>query len=1188
MKINLRSFSKIRTVVGFLLITAVFSSHFYLRDLDWNGTIHLHTLGKLVTAVMSLFIGILALVRFLTKQNTAFLFIGVGFFGAGLLEGYQGVVSSPVLSYAFPYWLSEPRWRWDTSNTFLSLLLFGSWLAWWAEDYTASHNPTRVHRIYEGVSLFLMVGALVFAILPISGSENSPINLLQVDTIISSLLYLLTLLGYLYKGDWRNSLFEYWLILALSFNLLAQAWFMPYSFALFDTYFVVAGTVKWMGHLFALIGLLTGMYTIFRESEQTAVQLTQTNEALQREFAERERAEKAEHEQRELAEALREVGNALNTTLDFNQLLNLLLDQTARVIPYDTANVMLVAGSQIQIVCTRGYERQSQIHPPQQFLVADFPTLQQMNATKQPLVVPDTAVHPAWVNAEVSPHVRSWAGAPIVVQGNVVAYLALNDSRPNFYRPEVAARLNAFAAQAAIAFQNAQLYEALEKRVGELTTLNTISQSINATLDLQNTLTIITEHTTRVLGVAATSVVLLDKELGDLWFAAASGQASDFVLGKRLKLGQGVIGWVAQNGKPALVADVMQDNRYFKSFDQESGFMARSILCVPLQSRGQTIGAVEALNKEVGTFTEEDLRLLISLTGPAATAIENAQLYAQAQQEINERKRVETALEAERALLARRVAERTADLSAANAELERAARLKDEFLASMSHELRTPLNAILGMSEALQEQVYGPMNENQLGSLRSIEESGRHLLALINDILDVSKIEAGKLELEIVPVQVESVCQASLRLIRQDAQRKRLRVHSSFDSGITTLRADERRLKQMLVNLLSNAVKFTPEGGEVGLEVVGDRANEVMQFTVWDTGIGIAQEDLGRLFRPFVQLDSSLSRQYSGTGLGLSLVYRMAELHGGGVAVESQAGNGSRFTLSLPWQEAEEHLLETAEMVETEDGHITHLAAIRRALIIDDSTATTSQLTRYLGELGVGVVVYSQGLGAVNQVIKVRPDIVLLDILLPGASGWEILAELKNNPETRHIPVLVISVVDNRTQALTLGADESLIKPISRQRLQRSLHRVLMRKIQAQQDVMRAEKPDTAPLGPEILLAEDNEANIQTISGYLIAKGCRLKVTRNGREAVDAANEHPPHIILMDIQMPGVDGLTAIHEIRALKHLDQTPIIALTALAMPDDRERCLAAGANAYLSKPVSLKLLMETIESLLFSQRS
>ena len=417
--------------------------------------------------------------------------------------------------------------------------------------------------------------------------------------------------------------------------------------------------------------------------------------------------------------------------------------------------------------------------------------------------------------------------------------------------------------------------------------------------------------------------------------------------------------------------------------------------------------------------------------------------------DITKRVQAEEALRQERASLARRVAERTAELSAANAQLARAARLKDEFLAAMSHELRTPLNAVLGLSETLQEKVYGPLNEKQLRSLHSIEESGRHLLELINDILDVAKIEAGGLELQIGSLSVESVCRASLRLVKQMAQRKRLKVTFVLGSQAMVIQADGRRLKQILVNLLSNAVKFTPAGGEIGLEVEGDAEREVVHFGVWDTGIGMLKEEMGRLFQPFVQLDSSLSRRHAGTGLGLALVRRLTELHGGGVSVESDVERGSRFTISLPWRES----------------------------------------------------VRESSLGA----------------------------ESLSSPDLQ-----------------SLASQPSGLQPL-------------------------------------VLLADDNETNIRTVVSYLQAKGCQVVVARDGVEAIQRAREERPDVILMDIQMPGMDGLEATRRIRADARPSVTsiPIIAITALAMPGDRERCLEAGANAYLSKPVSLKHLFGTIKA-------
>lgn len=892
----------------------------------------------------------------------------------------------------------------------------------------------------------------------------------------------------------------------------------------------------------------------------------------------RQDAETAESEQRHLAEALRKIGIALSATQDFDDLLERLLDQIQSVLPYDTANIMLVNGNKIDIVCTRGYQE----HAPynQQFRFDEIPSLQQMALTHQPLIIPKTQNHPLWVKPETSPHVRSWAGAPIIVHGELVAFLALNDSQPDIYKESDTARLEAFASQAAIAIQNTRLYEQIQQRFEEQATINKISQAATSTLKLPKTLEIIADQTTRLLGAEATSVVLRDNKAGDLWFAAASGDAAEFVLGKRLEAGQGIVGWVIENGATLVVDDVEKDNRHFPDFDEKSGFKAESIMCVPLTTKGKTIGAIEVINKGAGRFDDEDLRLLSLLAAPAASAIENAQLYEQSQLEIENRSRIEKALEAERALLTRRVQERTADLSSANAELARAARLKDEFLASISHELRTPLNAVLGISEALQDKVYGELNDKQISSLRSIEESGRHLLSLINDILDLSKVEAGKLDLEIRPCSLESICQSSLRLIRQNAYSKKLKVRANFDETVQTVHVDERRVKQILVNLLSNAVKFTPENGEIGLDIEGDLEKRQVHITVWDTGIGIAKEDMTRLFRPFVQLDSRLSREYAGTGLGLSLVYRMVELHGGSVSVESQTGKGSQFTVSFPWQGEGQDAdpIEKAEMIAAD---APRLLTFKRALIIEDSPTTTAQLIRFFSEMGIETNTAGQGYGAVEKAIVDQPDIIILDIFLPDISGWEVLRQLKAEPPTQNIPVLVASVVDELQIALELGAAAILEKPIGRHQLQNALRKMLVAKIEDQQNNVMADIQKLANFSSKsILLVEDNETNIQTIADYLLAKEYQVFITRSGDEVLQLAQQLKPGVILMDIQLPKRNGLDIIREFRQTEILKEIPIIAVTALAMPGDEAACLQAGANAYISKPILLKELVHLID--------
>ncbi|MEE3716338.1 PAS domain S-box protein [Tumidithrix elongata RA019] len=402
-----------------------------------------------------------------------------------------------------------------------------------------------------------------------------------------------------------------------------------------------------------------------------------------------------------------------------------------------------------------------------------------------------------------------------------------------------------------------------------------------------------------------------------------------------------------------------------------------------------------------------------------------------------------------------------AELQRTNEELARATRLKDEFLANMSHELRTPLNAILGMTEGLQEGVFGDVNERQIKALNTIESSGSHLLSLINDILDVAKIESGQIELDCTPTSVSLLCQSSLVFIKQQAMQKRIKLVTKIPPNLPDLLVDERRVRQVLINLLNNALKFTPGGGCITLEVThkqqqnlplseGEELEErsFLRVAVLDTGIGISPENIKKLFQPFIQIDSALNRQYQGTGLGLALVKRIVELHGGQVGLTSEVGVGSCFSIEMP------------------------CAA---------SAASLPESSPQSGDSGV------------------EPS-------LP--------------------------------------------------------------------------KLETSPL---ILLAEDNPANISTVSAYLEAKGYRMLLATNGLEAVELAKTHHPDLILMDIQIPEMDGIEAMQQIRLDPSLTNLPIVALTALAMANDRQKCLEAGANEYLTKPVRLKELVTAIQHLL-----
>ena len=499
-------------------------------------------------------------------------------------------------------------------------------------------------------------------------------------------------------------------------------------------------------------------------------------------------------------------------------------------------------------------------------------------------------------------------------------------------------------------------------------------------------------------------------------------------------------------GKVRIVNDIHETEMTVCHQQMLVGFGIRSKMMVPIVVEGKIWGLLLASEQDAPRqWQPAEVELVRQLGVQVAIAIQQAHLVEQLHQQLTQREQDQQLL-----------TQRNQQLAISNIELARATRLKDEFLANMSHELRTPLNAILGMTESLIEQIFGPLNEQQITSLSTIERSGNHLLALIDDILDLAKVEAGALSLERVPTQIGPLCRSSLAFVKQLAHQKKIQLtERRTGDSIPDLMLDERRIRQVLINLLNNAVKFTPEGGHVTLTITLTQSttetNEYwLKFTVEDTGIGIEANQLNRLFQPFVQVDTALNRQYTGTGLGLALVKRIVELHGGEVSATSQLNVGSCFTVELPC---------------TSSG--------------DSQSVTPEPQSPSSGE--------SQS----PQVVK-----------------------------------------------------------------------------------------------PLILLAEDNEGNIEVIQGYLAAKGYQVTIAKDGREAIALAQAQTPDLILMDIQMPGMDGIEAMTKMRQDKVLQHIPIIALTAFAMKGDLERCFAAGATDYLAKPVKLKQLVATMQSLLASE--
>ncbi len=930
---------------------------------------------------------------------------------------------------------------------------------------------------------------------------------------------------------------------------------------------------------------------------------------------------------------LQSASMAITSTLDLQQVLDTVMAEMANLLEVKSCTIFEWDQNSdiITLLSKYGYNGEGDKEIiGNELLLADYPLRKQILIEQRARQI---SINQSYIELTELDYLKKTNNKtlillPMVFQENAVGLVQVMDQQEHTFPPHQVSLAQLLANQAASAISNARLHNETQRRAQQLTLLHELDRAMTTSLRVSDVYYALAHHASYLLPYHWMSITLLEGNMVRIAYIAGEGDNIQTV-GDLIPYKGSNIGWVIERNQPSLHHNIASDVPFIEN-KQLVAAGIRSIIIVPLRIKGKAIGTWNIGNPQVGAYTPDDLAIVQSIADQLAIAIENARLYKQARQEIKERQRAEAALEEERALLAQRIEERTAELKQqyrrqkilaeieltinqpqelqslleyianiieqtlqisggvnvvlwdeesdsfsvylttvsgqntkdmaqrirsqngatrwiidhrqplaiadfsqlpftpnpllleyghqsfagapllvedkalgvlyvldkeqrqyaeedidfmmavanrvavaiakvrlyesleqANAELARASRLKDEFLASMSHELRTPLAAILGMSELIKVNVYGPINERQLSAIQTIEESGRHLLTLINDILDLSKIGAGKLDLQIDPVPIERLCQSSLQFIEQIAAKKMIEISLNCDDTVKIVQADERRLKQILVNLLSNAVKFTFDKGKIGLDVWGDKTEQQIHFSVWDTGVGIAAEDMDKLFEPFIQLDSRLARKYTGTGLGLALVERMVTMHEGTISVKSTLGKGSRFTISLPWLNNRPlHKLQTAE---------------HKLPLAEHS----------------------------DQIIK----------------------EQKQN--------------------------------------------------------YTSPPKDILPFIPLILIAEDDKNLANLLCDYLVGQGYEVMVTYNGIEAVAQSKAKKPDLILMDVQMPEMNGLDAIRHLRAEPEFRVTPIIVLTALAMPGDREQCLEAGANDYMSKPINLKQLNLLIQA-------
>ncbi|MCK6543936.1 response regulator [bacterium] len=509
--------------------------------------------------------------------------------------------------------------------------------------------------------------------------------------------------------------------------------------------------------------------------------------------------------------------------------------------------------------------------------------------------------------------------------------------------------------------------------------------------------------------------------------------------------------------------------------------------------------------------------------------------------------------------------------------------LKSQFLSNMSHELRTPLNSIMALSSILLARMDGELTEEQEKQIRIIEKSGKNLLALINDILDLSKIESGKMDVFFAEYAVREFADSIRMTVLPMVRESNLEMEVDVDETLDIHSTDENKLKQILLNLLSNAIKFTPHG-KVRLQVRPTKFADVLEFSVIDTGIGIDRENYEKIFDPFRQLDGSATRKYGGTGLGLAVTKRMVELLGGKISVESEIGKGSTFKFILPAKKrgdsskpfsAQEIEAMFTRKQDEADQLITDSAidsAKKTVLLVDDDKETLYAFRKYFEEEHYNILFAQDGETALVKSAQYRPNVITLDIMMPRKDGWEVLQELKKNPDTKNIPVAIVSMIDNKKLGYSLGTSDYLVKPVQRD--------AFMKRIQKLTEMKGLRK---------ILIVDDDLSQAELIEEILESDDFLSEVATSGEKAIQAARRKSYDLVILDLMMPQIDGFAVLSSLQSDPITQNLPVLVLTGKLLTQEDHRKLSGNHYYIFQKSAfSREKLLEQIHRIMEAERN
>jgi signal transduction histidine kinase/DNA-binding response OmpR family regulator len=767
-------------------------------------------------------------------------------------------------------------------------------------------------------------------------------------------------------------------------------------------------------------------------------------------------------------------------------------------------------------------EREPVVH------INDFPDmpLTRVAKTEQVQYVSDYTTEPAYLNRN-PPAValvelagaRSLLAVPMLKEGELIGAIVIYRQEVRPFTDKQIELVANFANQAVIAIENVRLLTELRARtdelgqsVEELRALGEVTQAVNSTLDLQTVLSTIVTKAVDLSDTEAGSIYVMDPATDEFHLRATHGMSEELIAEleqQDIGLGEKTISDAAAHRAPVQFPDLMKDAPSgVRDILLRAGY--RALLVVPLLDAEGILGVLVVRRKAPGEFAKHTVDLLQTFAAQSVLAIRNANLFA----EVEEKSR----------------------------QLELASQHKSQFVASMSHELRTPLNAIIGLTEMMVANAARFGTEKAAEPLRRVHRAGTHLLGLINQVLDLSKIEAGKLELSPEQVNVAPLIEDVVGTARQLAEQNKNRLVVETQPNLAPLTADPMRLRQILLNLLSNACKFTKQG-EVRLSVrkVVDGHNWV-EFAVADTGIGMTVEQQAKLFEEFTQADSSTARRYGGTGLGLAITRKLARMMGGDVTVTSEPGKGSVFSVRLPGA------ADAGTRASTNGNRPPRTDCV---LVIDDDATARELISDQLKAEGVPVVTAAGGLEGLKLAKELRPVAITLDAIMPDLDGWSVLAALRQDSDLAEIPVIMVTILDEHRRAVALGAAGYLSKPIDRERLHRMLGR------------FRAPARST-----KVLLVEDDPLQRERVRSWLEGQQWTVQEAGNGREALARLEADTPDLILLDLMMPEMDGFSVVAALQKEPGWRDIPVIVVTSRDLDAEDRARLNSGVQSVLVK--------------------